>query len=46
MPIAMLKLIITKEKFLSVGNHEDSTLACVNFFLLTGVNEITEDGIL
>lgn len=33
-------------RFLSVGNHQDSTLACVNFFLLTGDNEITEDGIL
>lgn len=46
MPIAMLKLIIMKERFLSVGNHEDSTLVSVNFFLLTGDNEITEDGIL
>lgn len=46
MPIAMLKLIIMKERFLSVGNHEGSTLVGVNFFLLTGDNEITEDGIL
>lgn len=39
MPITMLKLI--KGRFLSLG--EDSTLAYVNSFLLTGSNEITEE---
>ena len=46
MPIVMLKLIITRERFSSVGNHKDNNLVCVNFFLLTGDSEIAEDGIL
>ena len=43
MPIPMLKLIIIKGRFLSLGNHEDSTLAYVNSFLSTGSSEITEE---
>ena len=46
MPIAMLKLIVTKERFLSVGDQKDSP-ARVNSFLLTGSSEPTEEiGIL
>ena len=46
MPIAMLKCIITEERFSSVGNHKDNNLVCVNFFFCVIFCEITEDGIL